>query len=59
MVRIEIIAIGSEILKGLIVNSNASEISKILLLAGYKTQRHTVVADDPEALKLGMVEALS
>ena len=59
MVRIEIIAIGSEILKGLIVNSNASEISKILLLAGYKTQRHTVVPDDPEALKLGMVEALS
>lgn len=58
MTRIEIVAIGSEILKGLINNSNASEISNALLLAGYHTERHTVLADDLESLKSGLIEAL-
>lgn len=57
MNEIEIVAIGSEILKGNIVNSNSSEISHALLEAGYKVSRHTVLPDETLPLKKGLEEA--
>lgn len=56
--RIEIVGIGSELLKGLIVNSNAAEISKALLNSGYQTDFHLVLPDDPVILKLGLKASL-
>src|SRR5579872_971742 len=56
---IEIIAIGDELLKGMTVNSNATVISQILNLQGYKVARHTVLPDDFSILEKGLEEALS
>lgn len=44
---IEVIAIGKELLKGDVINSNASYISKKLLENGYVTSKHISVSDDP------------
>ncbi len=46
----EIIAIGDEVLRGEIVNSNAAFIATALQDAGWRVVRHAVVADDAEAI---------
>jgi nicotinamide-nucleotide amidase len=56
--KIEVIAIAEEILKGMIVNTNSSFISAELAKYGWKTSRHTVLPDEPHILKQGINEAL-
>jgi len=58
MNNIEIVAIGNEILKGNINNTNATEISQALFLAGYPTSRHSVLPDDAVELKAALGESL-
>ncbi len=55
---IEILAIGEEVLKGKILNSNSSFLSSYLLKLGWKVSRHTVLPDEASALKAGIQEAL-
>lgn len=55
---VELIAIGGEILRGAIVNSNAAFISKTMQIHGWKISRHTVLPDDHAQLKAGLQEAL-
>ncbi|EUJ51725.1 competence damage-inducible protein A [Listeria rocourtiae FSL F6-920] len=47
----EVIAVGTELLLGQIVNSNAAFISKELAECGIYVYHHTVVGDNPERLK--------
>jgi nicotinamide-nucleotide amidase len=54
----EIIAIGSEIISGRVVNTNAAYIAKLLEKFGYDIFRHSVVSDDEEAIKTLLKEAL-
>lgn len=57
--RVEVVAIAEEVLKGMIVNTNSSYISSALGKMGWSVQRHTVLPDEKEALKEGLKEALS
>lgn len=50
-VKVEIIAVGSELLLGQITNTNASFISKRLAEIGADVYYHTVVGDNPTRLK--------
>lgn len=56
--KIEIVAIGNELLSGFVINTNAAFISEGLLKEGLKTQRHTVLPDDAETLRKGLEDAL-
>jgi nicotinamide-nucleotide amidase len=56
---IEIIAVGNEVLSGMIVNTNAAFISAELAKAGWYVTRHTVLPDDPQVLENGLREALA
>ena len=56
--RIEIVSIGSEVLEGLTVDSNAAFLSREFTQLGYEIGRHTVLPDDPEMLFNGLKEAL-
>jgi nicotinamide-nucleotide amidase len=55
---IEIVAIGNEVLSGMITNTNASYLSDRLEHEGWKVGRHTVLPDDPGTITLGLQEAL-
>lgn len=55
---IEIVAIGTELLKGAIVNTNSTEIAKALVSVGYRTLRQTVLPDERKLLEEGLKEAL-
>lgn len=57
--KIEIISIGDEILKGRIINTNASFLSHLLQKNGYSVSRQTTLPDHKELLSLGLKEALS
>lgn len=54
----EIIAIGNEVLAGITVNTNATEISQALYQIGVIPIQHTALPDHYEALKSGLKEAL-
>lgn len=56
---IEIVAIGDEILKGFIINTNGAEISKALFEQNYLCHRHTVLQDEEHSLKDGLSECLN
>lgn len=56
--RIEIIAIGDEVLAGFTVNGNAAFMSRKLVEAGYEVTRHTVLPDEADALHTGLFRAL-
>ena len=56
--KIEIIAVGNEILSGKTINTNAAYISKKLLNAGYEVFYHTTLKDDEVELKEGLKKAL-
>ena len=55
---IEIVAIGTELLKGSIINTNGAEIAKALTEAGFISLRQTILPDEKIALKNGLMEAL-
>jgi len=57
-VNIELIAIGDEVLYGMVVNSNAAFIAHALLEAGFLVSRHSTVGDDPVALRKALHAAL-
>lgn len=54
----EVVAIGDEVLRGSIVNSNAAFISRALLGIGWSVNRHTALSDHSEELKINLQEAL-
>lgn len=57
--KIEIISIGDEILKGRILNTNVSFLSHLLQKNGYSVFRQTTLPDEKEQLRSGLEEALS
>lgn len=57
--KIEVISIGDELLKGRVVNSNAAFLCRHLQQNGYTVARQTTLSDQPEPLKQGLLEALS
>jgi competence/damage-inducible protein CinA-like protein len=56
--RIEIIAIGDEVVSGYTVNENGSFIAKQLLEAGFCPSQHMAIGDDPTALQEAVQLAL-
>lgn len=57
--NIEVVAIGNEILKGVVVNTNAAEIGQAIVKEGHSISRQTSLPDDPIVLKKGLEEALA
>ncbi len=57
--RAEIICVGTELLLGNIVNTNAAEISQELAGVGVGLYHHTVVGDNPERLRGALEVAFS
>lgn len=57
--HIEVVSIGDELLKGMVVNTNAAFISRVLFENGYEVSRHTVFSDDPPILDKELRAALS
>jgi len=55
----EILCVGTELLLGDIINSNAAFISKKLAALGIPVYRHTAVGDNPGRLKAALDEAYS
>lgn len=55
----EILCVGTELLLGDIVNTNAAYLSKQLASLGISVFRQTVVGDNPERLKAALGEAIS
>ena len=56
---IEVVSIGDELLKGRILNTNATFLCRHLQQKGYAVSRQTTLSDQPELLKKGLSEALS
>lgn len=56
--KIELISIGDELLKGLTLNTNVTFLSAELSQRGYLISRQTTLVDDPEGLQSGLVEAI-
>lgn len=54
----EIIAVGTELLLGDVINSNAAWLSKELAAIGVDVFRHTTVGDNPERIKKAVSQAL-
>jgi nicotinamide-nucleotide amidase len=55
----EILAVGTEILLGDIVNTNAQFLSRELARLGINVYRHTVVGDNPARLKAALTDAFA
>jgi nicotinamide-nucleotide amidase len=55
---IESITIGDELLKGMVVNTNTTFLSRHLFQAGYAVSRQTTLSDERESLRSGFKEAL-
>ena len=53
--RAALLAIGDEVLRGEINNSNAAFIAERLFEAGYELAEQTVVSDDPQAIRTALV----
>jgi nicotinamide-nucleotide amidase len=57
-VTLEAVTIGTELLLGFTVDTNAAEIGRALAAAGVDVVRHTSVADRPDAIRAALTEAL-
>ena len=57
--HIELVSIGDELLKGMVVNTNVAFMSRLLFERGYEVSRHTVFSDDPLILDKELRAALS
>jgi nicotinamide-nucleotide amidase len=57
-VKLEVLTIGTELLLGHTVDTNAAELGRALAAAGAEITRHTTVADRPEAIRAAVAEAL-
>ena len=56
--KLEVITIGSELLLGQVVDTNAAELGRALAAAGAEVVRHVSVADRPEAIRAAVAESL-
>lgn len=56
--HIEVVAIGSELLVGSTINTNAADIGRALFQAGYRVDRQSTLPDEAAALKAGLEECL-
>ena len=56
--KLEILTIGTELLLGYTVDTNAAELGRALAAAGAEITRRTTVADRPDAIRAGLAEAL-
>jgi len=57
-VKLEVVTIGTELLLGQILDTNAAELGRALAAAGVEVVRHTSVADRPEVIRAAVTEAL-
>jgi len=57
-VKVEVLTIGTELLLGQIVDTNAAELGRALAGAGAEVVRHLSVADRPDAIRAAVAEAL-
>src|SRR5215510_7866390 len=53
--RAALLAIGDEVLRGEVSNTNAAFIAERLFEAGYELAEQTVVSDDPQAIRTALV----
>ena len=58
MKTVELVAIGDEVLKGFVSNTNGAFLSQELAKLGIAVVRHTVLPDEPGVLRGGLEEAL-
>jgi nicotinamide-nucleotide amidase len=56
--EIDVINIGNELLIGQVINTNAAWIGEQMNLAGFMVNRFIVIADDPDAIRKGIQEAM-
>lgn len=56
--NLELVTIGTELLLGLTVDTNAADLGRALAGAGAEITRRTTVADRPEAIRTAVAEAL-
>ena len=56
--KLEVLTIGTELLLGYTVDTNAADLGRALAAAGAEITRRTTVADRPEAIRAGVAEAL-
>jgi nicotinamide-nucleotide amidase len=57
-VNLEVLTIGTELLLGYTVDTNAAELGRALAAAGAEITRRTTVADRPEAIRAAVAETL-
>ena len=57
--RCEVVAVGTELLLGQIVDTNSAWIGEQLALAGIDCLRHTAVGDNPQRIRLALEESLN
>jgi nicotinamide-nucleotide amidase len=57
-VKVEALTIGTELLLGYTVDTNAAELGRALAAAGAEVTRRVTVADRPEAIRAAVAEAL-
>jgi len=57
-VKLEVVTIGTELLLGQILDTNAAELGRALAAAGVEVVRHSSVADRPETIRAAVAEAL-
>jgi nicotinamide-nucleotide amidase len=57
-VKLEVVTIGTELLLGQILDTNAAELGRGLAAAGVEVVRHSSIADRPEAIRAAVAEAL-
>ena len=56
--KLEVVTIGTELLLGQTIDTNAAELGRALAGAGVEVVRHVAVADRPEAIRAAVAEAL-
>ena len=56
--KLEVVTIGTELLLGQILDTNAAELGRGLAAAGVEVVRHVSVPDRPEAIRAAVAEAL-
>jgi nicotinamide-nucleotide amidase len=58
-VKLEVVTIGTELVLGQIVDTNAAELARALAAAGAEVVRHTSIADRPDSIRAAVGEALA
>ena len=56
--KLEVVTIGTELLLGQILDTNAAELGRGLAAAGVEVVRHSAVGDRPEVIRAAVAEAL-